>query len=135
VTQRDREELEALERALLTGTVRTDAAALDALLAEEFREFGASGRTYTKNEIVEALRVESSVVLALKDFRAERIGEGIVLVTYRSSRSEVGHATRHALRSSIWVRRDGRWQIVFHQGTVVPGRDEASQGAPTDIQS
>jgi hypothetical protein len=122
-------ELEALERALLTVAVRRDPVALDALLADEFREFGASGRTYTKREVVEALQEESPAVLALDGFCAEPLGEGIVLVTYRSSRSEDGVATRYALRSSVWMRRDGRWQIVFHQGTilfehetVVPGR-------------
>ena len=24
------------------------------------------------------------------------------------------------LRSSIWIRRDGRWRLAFHQGTPVP---------------
>jgi catechol 2,3-dioxygenase-like lactoylglutathione lyase family enzyme len=26
-----------------------------------------------------------------------------------------------SLRSSLWVMRDGRWQMLFHQGTTIPG--------------
>jgi hypothetical protein len=38
----------------------------------------------------------------------------VVLATYR-----VVDETRkqHTLRSSIWKLKDGRWQMVFHQGT------------------
>jgi len=131
MTQEDAQELEALERSLLTGAVRKDPAAVRALLAEEFREFGASGRTYTREAIVAELWTEPPVDLAMVDFRAEPVSEEIVLVTYRSSRSEAGHAVRVALRSSLWVRREGRWQMVFHQGTVVPD----AAGLSPDIQS
>jgi hypothetical protein len=33
-----------------------------------------------------------------------------------NSSSELATAT-HALRSSLWVYRNGRWQMIFHQGT------------------
>jgi hypothetical protein len=25
--------------------------------------------------------------------------------------------TRYSLRSSLWKEEDGRWQLIFHQGT------------------
>jgi glyoxylase I family protein len=48
----------------------------------------------------------------MEDFAVARLGVGVALVTYRS------RDPRHARRSSIWVRRNGRWQMVFHQGTL-----------------
>jgi hypothetical protein len=48
-------EVIALERALLTREVRSSAAALDALLDPEFTETGASGRRWTRAEILAEL--------------------------------------------------------------------------------
>ena len=53
----------------------------------------------------------------MKEFACEVVAEGIALVTYRSERTEPNGETSEALRSSLWVRRDQRWQMVFHQGT------------------
>ncbi len=33
---------------------------------------------------------------------------------------------RESLRSSLWMHRDGRWQMQFHQGTLVPPKAEAT---------
>jgi hypothetical protein len=42
-------------------------------------------------------------------------------VTYRAvRRDESDHSEVASLRSSLWVIRDGRWQMLFHQGTRVP---------------
>ncbi len=48
------------------------------------------------------------------DIEGTALVPDVVLVTYRTGRP--GHST---LRSSIWRLRDGRWLVVFHQGTVV----------------
>ena len=52
-------EVIARERALLTREVRSSAAALDALLDPEFTETGASGRRWTRAEILAALPAEA----------------------------------------------------------------------------
>nr|WP_242947776.1 hypothetical protein [Desulfosporosinus lacus] len=42
----------------------------------------------------------------------------VVLATYRAVKSnESREEMRNSLRSSIWKFLDGRWQMVFHQGT------------------
>jgi glyoxylase I family protein len=48
----------------------------------------------------------------MEDFAVTRLAAGAALVTYRS------RDPRHARRSSIWVRRGGRWVMRFHQGTL-----------------
>lgn len=106
--------LEALERELLVPGVRKSAR-VEALLAEDFVEFGSSGRTYAKADIIAALRDETPTAITATDFRLRMLTPDIALLTYRSWR----HATpaAHALRSSLWRREGERWRMVFHQGT------------------
>jgi hypothetical protein len=47
-----------LEQQLLQPSTRRDATALTSLLAEDFREFGSSGRVYTRQQIIDALATE-----------------------------------------------------------------------------
>ena len=39
-----------------------------------------------------------------------------------------------SLRSSVWVRRADRWQIIFHQGSAVSGKEPLDLD-PDDILS
>jgi hypothetical protein len=110
--------LRELEEQLLTPSVRKDAEAVSALLAEDFREYGSSGHVYWKAEILDALQEEPPVQLTLHDFHAVQLAESVVHVTYCSSREVDGQRAVHVRRSSLWVLRDGRWQILFHQGTI-----------------
>ena len=89
-----------------------DAAALSELIADDFLEFGASGRTWTAAEVRDALANEPARDVPMEDFVVARLGVGVALVTYRS------RDPRHAKRASIWVRRRGRWVLRFHQGTL-----------------
>ena len=115
--------LRSLEEKLLQPDVRKAATELDALLAEGFIEFGSSGRVFDKQEIIDALRSESPAHLSLTDFKALLLGPGVVLTTYRAVQyGPLGELLKHSLRSSVWRLLDGRWQIVFHQGT--PAKEE-----------
>jgi hypothetical protein len=103
-----RDELLRLETALASrdpGGIDGD---LMSLVADDFVEFGRSGRTWTRESIRESLEGPKSQPVPIDRFEAVELAGGVVLVTYR---------TADAKRSSIWVRRDGRWQIRFHQGT------------------
>jgi len=115
--------LRHLEERLLDPAVRKDPAQLEALLTEDFREFGSSGRSYTKAEIATLLQSEpiDAFTLSLSDLALQQLAPEIALVTYISARRD--HATdqtTRALRSSLWIHRDGRWQMHFHQGTRIP---------------
>jgi glyoxylase I family protein len=81
------------------------------LIADDFHEVGRSGRTWTRESIRDLLEGPRVDPVSIDAFDAIDLADDIVLVTYRTP------ATK---RSSIWVRRDGRWQIRFHQGTPVP---------------
>ena len=111
-------ELRQLETDLLQPEVRHNPETLSSRLADEFCEFGSSGRVYTKQEIIDALQTESPERFSVTDLTITVLAEGVALVRYRTAR----HATSDqrdsaSLRSSVWIRRANRWQMVFHQGT------------------
>ena len=117
--------LQHLEERLLDPTVRSDPAQLATLLADDFREFGGSGRTYTKTEILAHLTAEPSDAfsLSVNDFAIQLLAPTIALATYRSTRRDHSTGeTTEALRSSIWTLQNDIWQMRFHQGTRAPSR-------------
>jgi len=88
------------------------------LLADEFVEFASTGEVFDKPAILEALAAEAKAGVpprALEDLRVQALSPDAVLVTYRSRTRG-----KSALRSSIWKRIGGRWQMLFHQGTISP---------------
>lgn len=93
---------------------------MDALLTDDFIEFGSSSRIYTKQKIFETSIQEINTRLPLPDFCTKLLAQSVVLITYRSVLQNSDGSERQALRSSIWVRTDKGWKIVFHQGTPVP---------------
>jgi hypothetical protein len=115
--------LQHLEEQLLDPAVRKNPAELDALLTDDFREFGSSGRSYTKAAIIALLQEEPAnpVTLSLRNFTVQLLAPEIALATYTSTRTnQRAGETTHSLRSSLWIHRDDRWQMHFHQGTRIP---------------
>ncbi len=114
--------LRQLEESLLDPATRKDPALVASHLADDFIEFGSSGRSFDKASIIEELKDEPTRPASLlSDFAARPLSPDVMLVTYRSTRrSPLGETTAQAQRSSIWVQRDGRWKLTFHQGTPIP---------------
>lgn len=106
--------------ALETALVSTDPAGIDgglpSLIADDFLEFGASGRTW---DVATTRRTLAGGAPAgpveLLDFAIDELAPGVVLTTYRLGEP------RPSNRSSIWMHRDDRWQMRFHQGTLRAG--------------
>ena len=112
--------LRGLEEELLQPEARRSVDRLDRLLADEFIEFGSSGGIFDKAQVIEALLAETSdpaAAVCLTEFGARQLAPGVVLVTYRTSRSGLNAPPGSKLRSSIWKLTEGQWQMVFHQGT------------------
>jgi hypothetical protein len=114
--------LRRLEEELLKPEVRRSPGQVGVLLSDDFVEFGSSGGVFNKQQVIEALEQEGpadpSIHLSLVDFIARRLASDVILVTYRTIQ-EVGPGAKQEsrLRSSIWKLIEGRWQMVFHQGT------------------
>jgi hypothetical protein len=108
-------QIRELEERLLAPEVRASAEELALLLADDFLEFGSSGRTFDKQQVVEALPLEPEARFSIRDFHVRSLAPGVVLATYRAARLK--NRTAYSLRSSIWKLADDRWRMTFHQGT------------------
>jgi hypothetical protein len=98
-----------LETSLHMTHIRNSPDAVSALLADDFVEFGRSGKVWDKCSIMESMQREKvDQKVTVKEFAARELAPDVVLVTYK---------TASALRSSIWKRLGGKWQMIFHQGT------------------
>lgn len=104
-----------LETQLMDPQFRRNSARVSEQLADDFREFGSSGRHWTRQEILDLLAAEPAYSPPeIEDFRIQQIASDVVLVTYRAQRVDTT-----TLRSSIWIYRNEKWQMLFHQGTKV----------------
>ena len=107
-----------LEMLLLKPEIRRDRARVEELLAQDFLEFGASGRVWTREEILEELATEIYLTPVAEDISCQMLGERVALVTYRTIREQArGAEPTEVLRSSVWIQKDKKWRIRFHQGT------------------
>jgi hypothetical protein len=114
-------ELRRKEEALLDPAVRKDREQVGSLLAEDFLEFGSSGRVWTRDQIFDLLATETYAPFAIEDFNCALLSNDIALVTYRAMRSDARSGDQSSsLRSSIWIRKQHSWQLRFHQGTRIP---------------
>lgn len=108
-----------LEERLLQPEVRKSAQDVAELLADEFIEFGSSGRIFDKQQIIENLQNEPLTQITITEFNTSVLAAGVILVTYRAVKYSADSAEPvYSLRSSIWKLIDDEWKIVFHQGTV-----------------
>lgn len=111
--------LRELEIALHQPSVRSDPVKLGALLHPQFREFGRSGREYTRAGVLEEFHANpQSYQVWSQDFQAEELAPGAALLTYRSAHIGAGGTLeRHTLRASVWQLTPSGWKMRFHQGT------------------
>jgi hypothetical protein len=88
------------------------------LIADDFHEFGASGRVWTKAEIIRAMSQWDPIERTVEDFAVRELSASVCLVTYKAIRHN-RQCAPFSLRSSLWRNNGNKWEIVFHQGTNV----------------
>ncbi|WP_455662182.1 nuclear transport factor 2 family protein [Pradoshia sp.] len=108
-----RNHIRDLEESHLKPEVRISKADMDKILADGFTEIGSSGRMIDKADCMS--RELSQDDVSMRQFEMQILAPDVVLTTYYLKNRTLN---RNTLRSSIWKRIDGRWQLYFHQGTV-----------------
>ena len=89
-----------------------------AVLDEGSTEFGASGRAWTRSDMLALLEAAPRTeTVSLEAFDATEVVPGTYLVTYDAVGILDGRRVR---RRRSWLRRGERFVLRFHPGTPVP---------------
>lgn len=116
LSKADLAELTRLEEGMWREATRFDMTFMEKHLAEDFFEFGRSGRTYTRAQTLAVPRQPTDAVLPLPNLKIRLVSPDSVQLTYDSAVTYEG-VVEHAHRSSIWSRAGTGWVMRFHQGT------------------
>ena len=108
--------VEALERELVAAIARTDLAAYDRIVADDYVAYEASGRESTKAQVLESYRSGTRRYTDLKifDVRGRVYGDTAVVVARTEGlRREGGrNVPNHVRYIRVYARRGGIWRAV-----------------------
>ena len=113
----DRNELVLLEESMWREETRFDMLFMEKHLADDFFEFGRSGKTYTRAQLLAQSRHPISALLPLPNLRIRMLNTDTAQITYFSAVTSDA-VVEHGRRSSIWSRTEEGWIMQFHQGTA-----------------
>ena len=101
---------------------------LESLIADDFIEYGSSGLTYSKQDILERLQQEHNphpTIATITDFEIIELSDTLIQSRYKTDKTIDSHTTT-SLRSSLWRKEiandadtGNTWRIFFHQGTPI----------------
>ncbi len=95
--------------------------ALERFYADDFFTINADGKTANKQQSLEVLRSGQFQVdkITSDEFRLRRFGD-MAVITGRSAYFKNEQKVGRVRHTQIWVKRNGRWQLLGWQGTGVP---------------
>ena len=115
LSEKEKNDLRQLEETLWKSETRFDLSHQEKVFAPDFFEFGRSGRTYSRVEMIRTSPQPILAKLPLQNLKIHPLDANNVLVTYVS---EVQcEDLEFANRCSVWSRTKAGWQLRFHQGT------------------
>jgi ketosteroid isomerase-like protein len=124
-SDRDIQEVERLERSFGEAITRGDGAALDRLIADDFVATNPLARAVDKKQTIAELvspdyELES---LVNEDIHVRLFGDVAVVTARGTAKGRYkGQDTSGQFRyTRIWVKREGQWQAVAAQATMIPG--------------
>jgi len=122
ISNQDKSELKRLEQELWMEATRFDRPYMEKVMAQDFFEFGRSGRVYQREDTLTIERSTIDAKIPLQDLSIRLLSKDVAQVTYTSYVTYSG-VTEVGRRSSIWSRTGDSskeaWQLRFHQGTAV----------------
>ena len=109
-----------LEKDLLKSEVRKSSQKINEILSDDFIEFCSSGSIYhyKNGDIFQEKDDEIENNWEILDFEIKELSGNYVLALYKVIKlNEKDENKRSSIRSSIWKLYDGKWKMIFHQGT------------------
>lgn len=114
-------EILRLENDLLSSEIRKSSEKINEILDDEFVEYTSSGKEYhyKKGDVFQGKEDDSELDWEITNFKIKELSEECILATYKVVKNnEIDESKKYSLRSSIWKCFDGKWKMIFHQGTL-----------------
>jgi ketosteroid isomerase-like protein len=112
-----------LERSWVAAIVNKDIATLDRILAPEFNGTSPNGFTYTKEMAIADIKAGRYVVdrMDLDEISVNVYGNTAVAFTGQREKSRSGGEdfSGHYCYTDVWVKKNGRWQVVASHGSRI----------------
>ena len=123
------QELLQIENDWCTADLKQDAAILGRILTGDFTGVDSRGTTDTKESYLASYKDKTSTTTACanSNMKVRVFGDAAVVtgtVTSSGTRKGVAFKDRQILFTDTFVRRDGRWQCVASQGTLVASQQK-----------
>lgn len=121
-------EVQRLERAWLDAYEKHDAAAMDAIVAEDFLITFPNGQTQTKKDLMAMVRAPQrpgqSSKWRTENVVARQFGQTVVLTGRVVGEFTSGDKTRSeaSLYTDTYVKLNGKWQVVASHLSNAPGQ-------------
>jgi len=132
----DMEILVQFEQQLAQATMRRDAALYERLMAEDLIGINHHGEELTKRQILARLNVTGYELESLthENIRVRVYGDCAVATarTVMSGRYKGQNVGGVFPYLRVWIKRQGRWQAVATQSTMVPERQTNGPSAAKD---
>lgn len=140
-TATDAPELTRRLNEFLAGAGRNDAAVHDKFWADDLIYTRSAGSRTNKQEIMNGLKVPAPApkpgdpvtVYTAEDIKIQQYGNAAV-VAFRlvstTTKADGTKTTGNNLNTGTFIKRNGKWQVVAWQSTIVPKPENISQGAP-----
>lgn len=138
-TAPDAAELTKMLNEFLAGAGRNDASVHDSFWADDLIYTRSAGVRINKEELMKGVRSAPAskpgdpvTVYTAEDIRVQQYGDAAV-VAFRlvstTTRSDGTTTVGNNLNTGTFVKREGRWQVVAWQSTVVPDPKSSTTGA------
>ncbi|MFL6583503.1 MAG: nuclear transport factor 2 family protein [Chthoniobacterales bacterium] len=128
----DAAELTKLLNDFLAGASRNDIAAHERFWADDLIYTGSSGRRIGKADILRDVREEAAApktkepetIFSAEEIRIQQYGTTAIVAFRLVGKTEKNGAreTKYYLNSGTFLKRDGKWQVVNWQATIVPDK-------------
>jgi ketosteroid isomerase-like protein len=114
-------EIIQLERNWVAAIIAKDLTALEGILAEEFNGTSPTGATFPKSDAIDELKSGNYAVesMALDEISVNVYGDTAVVFTSQQEKSKYygKDNSGHYHFTNVWVKRDGKWQVVASHGS------------------
>jgi hypothetical protein len=107
-----------LEIELQKPDVRKSKDQLDEIISDDLKEIGSKGEFYTKKDALINLPNSPEIKFVMTDFKIDILTPELVQTFFNTEKTLVVTGEKsYSARSSIWKNENGKWKLLFHQGT------------------